>query len=167
MRDSFVAQAHKGALEFVAEFAANRVTSEPLSPMAASALLDALLDNPSPELADWLGGLEFDDSFAPDAITTLIVPGRPSRSVWPEGARALGAKPARRRPRRRQRAWRAFGPYGVLGWRHALSPIVAPIIARIGDAKDADHFRDDPIGFFRRLSDPRYRRIGRILYPWD
>ena len=130
------------------------------------ALLDAALDDPTPGLAEWLGQLEFDDSFDVDAMSKLIASeGSTSRSVWPEGARVLGTKP-KARPRQ-HKVWQALGPYGVLGWRHALTPVVAQIVGRIGDAKDADHFRDDPIGFFRRLSDPRYRRIGRILYPWD
>jgi hypothetical protein len=167
IRDEFVSAAHKGALEFVADYAANRTSPTRVSPAAATALLDAVLDDPTPGLAEWLGQLEFDDSFDLDAMSKLIAPeGSASRSVWPEGARMLGAKSTVRRPRQRK-VWRALGPYGFLGWRHALTPVVAQFVGRIGDAKDADHFRDDPIGFFRRLSDPRYRRIGRILYPWD
>ena len=168
LRDAFVREAHDGALAFVREFAADRVSSDPITPGASTALIDAALDDPTPALAEWLGRLEFDDSFAFEAVETLIDrTADPSRSVWSEGAAAISTDGARWRRVRRRRNWQPFGPYGLLGWRHALSPIVAPIIARIGDAKDADHFRDDPIAFFRRLSDPRYRRIGRLLYPWD
>lgn len=64
-------------------------------------------------------------------------------------------------------AWRPFGAYGLLGWRHGLTPLLAPIIAKIGNEKDAHIFREDPIGFFRELSDPRQRFVGRLLYPFD
>ena len=168
VRDAFVSEAHKGALAFVSELSADRVTEGRFSPLAATGLLDSALDDPTPKLAEWIGALEFDDSFALEEVETLIDrKNSPSRSVWSEGAAVLSPNSSSFRRVRRRRRWQPIGPYGILGWRHALAPIVAPIIARIGDAKDADHFRDDPIGFFRRLSDPRYRRIGRLLYPWD
>ncbi|OAP36383.1 cell surface protein [Sinorhizobium glycinis] len=63
-------------------------------------------------------------------------------------------------------SWRPWGPYGVLGWRHLLTAVVAPAIRRAGNDRDAEDFRADPIGFFRGLSDPRLRLIGRILYPF-
>ncbi len=63
--------------------------------------------------------------------------------------------------------WQPFGAYGLLGWRHALTPLLAPVIAKIGNDKDARIYREDPIGFFRELSDPRQRFIGRLLYPFD
>lgn len=63
--------------------------------------------------------------------------------------------------------WEPLGPYGVLGWRHTLTPMVSFFVARIGNEEDVERFLDDPIGFFRRLSNPFYRRIGRLLYPWD
>jgi capsule polysaccharide export protein KpsC/LpsZ len=60
-----------------------------------------------------------------------------------------------------------WGPYGALGWRHLLTFPLAKIIAQIGDPSDAETYKRDPIRFFRELSNPRYRRIGRMLYPWD
>ena len=63
--------------------------------------------------------------------------------------------------------WRPWGPYGVLGWRHLLTPLLSPVIARIGHARDARDFREDPILFFRELSNPKFRLVGRILYPFD
>ncbi|WOS66818.1 capsular polysaccharide biosynthesis protein (plasmid) [Sinorhizobium fredii GR64] len=69
-----------------------------------------------------------------------------------------------RRPSRP--AWRPWGPYGVLGWRHLLTAIVAPAIRHAGNDRDAEDFRADPIGFFRGLSDRRLRLVGRILYPF-
>ncbi|WP_237154463.1 capsular polysaccharide export protein, LipB/KpsS family [Oryzibacter oryziterrae] len=65
--------------------------------------------------------------------------------------------------------WRWFGPYGVLGWRHLLTPIVAPIVRHIGGVEAASAFRNNPIDFFRDVSGPNfrlYRWIGRILYPF-
>ncbi|RVM30120.1 capsular polysaccharide export protein, LipB/KpsS family [Sinorhizobium meliloti] len=67
-------------------------------------------------------------------------------------------------PRRPQ--WRAWGPYGLFGWRHLLAPFVKPVIRRIGSDRDVEDFRADPICFFRGLSDRKYRIIGRILYPF-
>ncbi|MDI6834735.1 MAG: capsular polysaccharide biosynthesis protein [Rhizobiaceae bacterium] len=69
--------------------------------------------------------------------------------------------------RRRTAPWRPYGPYGLLGWRHLLPPLVAPLVARLGSAEDAESYRRDPIGFFRELSDPGFRRLGRLLYPFD
>lgn len=63
--------------------------------------------------------------------------------------------------------WRAWGPYGILGWRHLLTPLVSPVIARIGHGRDAQNYREDPIRFFRELSNPKFRLIGRMLYPFD
>lgn len=63
-------------------------------------------------------------------------------------------------------AWRPLGPYGVLGWRHLLTAMLAPAIRQAGNDRDVEDFRADPIRFFRGLSDPRLRLIGRILYPF-
>ncbi|WFU50225.1 capsular polysaccharide biosynthesis protein [Sinorhizobium terangae] len=63
-------------------------------------------------------------------------------------------------------AWRAWGPYGLLGWRHLLTAAVAPTIRRAGNDRDVEDFRADPIRFFRGLSDRKLRIIGRILYPF-
>jgi hypothetical protein len=63
--------------------------------------------------------------------------------------------------------WQAWGPYGILGWRHLLTPLVSPIIAKIGHQRDTVNYRADPIQFFRELSNPKFRLLGRILYPFD
>lgn len=62
--------------------------------------------------------------------------------------------------------WAPLGPYGLLGWRHLLTPVVARVIGHMGNAEDVSYYRRDPIGFFRELSNPRLRRIGRWLYPF-
>lgn len=66
----------------------------------------------------------------------------------------------------RRPAWRPWGPYGLLGWRHLLTPLIAPIIAKIGHERDAEVFRQNPIEFFRELSEEKFRKIGRVLYPF-
>ncbi|MDX0605737.1 capsular polysaccharide biosynthesis protein [Sinorhizobium medicae] len=63
-------------------------------------------------------------------------------------------------------AWRAWGPYGLLGWRHLLPAFVTPVIRKMGSDRDVEDFRADPIRFFRSLSDRKFRIIGRILYPF-
>ncbi|WP_312415874.1 capsular polysaccharide biosynthesis protein [Shinella sp.] len=63
--------------------------------------------------------------------------------------------------------WQAFGSYGLLGWRHLLTPVVATIIGAIGNECDAAQYRANPIVFFRELKARKYRIAGRILYPWD
>lgn len=63
--------------------------------------------------------------------------------------------------------FRLFGPYGLLGWRHLLTEPLARIIGAIGDKTDANDFRKNPILFFRELSNPAYRKVGRVLYPFD
>lgn len=60
-----------------------------------------------------------------------------------------------------------WGPYGLFGWRHLLTRPVSMAVSRIGNASDVEAYRRDPIRFFRELSDPKFRRIGKILYPWD
>jgi capsular polysaccharide export protein len=66
-----------------------------------------------------------------------------------------------------KRRFQFSGPYGVLGWRHLLTRPLSWIIRMIGDARSAEEFRADPIVFFRELSNPVYRKIGRRLYPRD
>jgi len=63
--------------------------------------------------------------------------------------------------------WRPWGPYGILGWRHLLTPLLARIISRVGNSQDALIFRQNPTQFFRELSNPIFRLVGRILYPFD
>ena len=63
--------------------------------------------------------------------------------------------------------WKPWGAYGLLGWRHMLTPVVAPVVAHIGNESDARNFRTNPILFFRELSSPFHRRLGRLLYPFD
>lgn len=65
-----------------------------------------------------------------------------------------------------RRAWRPWGPYGILGWRHLLTVLLAPLILYAGNDRDLEDFRTDPILFFRGLSDRRLRLLGRILYPF-
>ncbi len=60
-----------------------------------------------------------------------------------------------------------WGAYGVLGWRHLLTLPLSKIIAHIGDQSDVEAYKRNPVHFFRELSDPRYRRIGKMLYPWE
>lgn len=62
--------------------------------------------------------------------------------------------------------WQPFGPYGLLGWRHLLTPVLAPVIARVGEREDAELYRSNPARFFRDKDDWRFRFIGRLLYPW-
>ncbi|MBO3758407.1 capsular polysaccharide biosynthesis protein [Ciceribacter sp. L1K22] len=66
-----------------------------------------------------------------------------------------------------QLMWEAWGPYGLMGWRHLLRYIVAPLIGRLGNEKDVKRYNDSPIRFFRELTSPRMRLLGRVLYPFD
>jgi capsule polysaccharide export protein KpsC/LpsZ len=59
------------------------------------------------------------------------------------------------------------GAYGLFGWRHLLTVPIARLIAMAGSEQDARDFRTNPILFFRELSNPWLRRLGRILYPLD
>jgi capsular polysaccharide export protein len=63
-------------------------------------------------------------------------------------------------------SWAPVGAYGVLGWRHLMTPVIARIVAKIGSENDAIQYRRNPAIFFRELSSVNYRLIGRILYPW-
>ncbi len=68
---------------------------------------------------------------------------------------------------RRGPPWRPYGAYGILGWRHLLSPIVARFVGKIGNINDVQAYKEDPISFFRDLQDPKLRLIGRLLYPFN
>ncbi|SEH23855.1 cell surface protein [Rhizobium sp. NFR12] len=59
------------------------------------------------------------------------------------------------------------GAYGLFGWRHLLTVPIAWLIKLAGSEQDARDFRRNPILFFRELSNPWLRRLGRILYPLD
>lgn len=61
--------------------------------------------------------------------------------------------------------WRAWGPYGILGWRHLLTPFVALAVRKFGSDRDFEDFYADPVNFFRSLSDSRLKAIGHFLYP--
>lgn len=63
--------------------------------------------------------------------------------------------------------WQPYGTYGLLGWRHLLTPIIASIVARVGNERDAVQYRSNPAGYFNELSDIRFRAVGRIIYPWN
>ena len=47
-----------------------------------------------------------------------------------------------------------------------MTALLAPAIRHAGNDRDVEDFRADPIRFFRGLSDPRLRLIGRMLYPF-
>lgn len=64
-------------------------------------------------------------------------------------------------------SFQLFGPYGIFGWRHLLTAPVARGIGMIGEKADAEEFRKNPILFFRELSNPTFRKLGRLLYPFD
>lgn len=63
--------------------------------------------------------------------------------------------------------WKPYGTYGLLGWRHLLTPVVARVVAKVGNERDVVQYRSNPAGFFRELSDKRFQAIGGILYPWS
>ncbi|OJF98466.1 cell surface protein [Pararhizobium antarcticum] len=63
--------------------------------------------------------------------------------------------------------WRAYGPYGLLGWRHLLTPLISGIIGKVSGQYDVQIYREDPITFFREVPDAKLRLLGRILYPFS
>ncbi|MFB2552812.1 capsular polysaccharide export protein, LipB/KpsS family [Ensifer soli] len=99
--------------------------------------------------------------FDPDTLRPLTFEGALD---WIDAARARSTTPS---PFAARPGWRAFGPYGLLGWRHLLPAVVSPVIARLGTAEDVAYYRAYPIDFFREVPDRRQRRLGRLLYPFD
>ncbi|WP_234902565.1 capsular polysaccharide biosynthesis protein [Agrobacterium larrymoorei] len=61
--------------------------------------------------------------------------------------------------------WKPYGTYGLLGWRHLLTPIVARVVAKVGNERDVELYRQNPAVYFRELADWRFRAVGKILYP--
>jgi len=95
-------------------------------------------------------------------------PGTGCASTFAETIDCLADPRARPRVSLAGRAkWRPYGTYGLLGWRHLLTPVVACVVAMVGNERDAVQYRSNPAGFFRELSDIRYRMVGRIIYPWE
>ncbi len=84
---------------------------------------------------------------------------------WRESGQQPWIKSLNLPPQKKSRQF--TGPYGSLGWRHLLTWPLSWIIMIIGDGKSAEEFRTNPIAFFRELSNPVYRKIGRWLYPLD
>ncbi|MCV6594186.1 MAG: hypothetical protein OIF48_14615, partial [Silicimonas sp.] len=167
-RAQFVDLAHAGALAMVQAFrqAAPDPAALTITPESANLALATLLSSPDEASARLIGGLTFDDARASVRPVALADPAQDTVPLWSEAAVLLRRRGGLRRHRKGP-SFSLQGPYGLAGWRHLMTPFVALAIGRIGQAHDVDHFRDDPIGFFRRLSDPRYRRIGRWLYPKD
>lgn len=62
--------------------------------------------------------------------------------------------------------WKPYGTYGLLGWRHLLTPLVARVVAKVGHKFDADLYRQNPAVYFKELPDLRYQFLGKFLYPW-
>lgn len=63
--------------------------------------------------------------------------------------------------------WQPLGPYGLLGWRHLLTFVVAPVVRLAGSKRLAKRYRANPIRFFREQTSPALRVLGRILYPFE
>ncbi|WHA42581.1 capsular polysaccharide biosynthesis protein [Agrobacterium larrymoorei] len=63
--------------------------------------------------------------------------------------------------------WKPYGTYGLLGWRHLLTPIVARVVAKVGNERDVVQYRSNPACFFKELSDWQFRIIGKALYPFE
>lgn len=49
--------------------------------------------------------------------------------------------------------------------RRPLVSIVRPFVIGKGTKKDIEKFNADPAGFFANLTNPRYRAIGKVLFP--
>lgn len=171
-RMKFVVRAHDGAAKMASKFSqiVPDLSGMEIAPDIANLAMSALLANPDADTARVVGLLGFDDASAEVGFVPLADPRRSSQPIWQEGAKALKSLTfwqLKKQKNRRGPRWAWRGNYGFLGWRHLMTPIVAIAIARIGQPHDVDHYRDDPVGFFRRLSSPKYRRIGRWLYPKD
>ncbi|KAA3503663.1 capsular polysaccharide biosynthesis protein [Agrobacterium tumefaciens] len=95
-------------------------------------------------------------------------PGTGDTSTFEETIDSLADPQARARVSLAGRVkWQPYGTYGLLGWRHLLTPIVARVVAKVGNERDVVQYRSNPAGFFSELSDARFRMIGRIIYPWN
>lgn len=158
-RIAFIRACHAGIVAFCEEARAH------FGPLAgrfrltgneATASYRAMLEAPYPEDAQLFVGLSMENKYSGRSVRYVISPGiknDPSHtSIWREGARLI-----------RKRQGRNF--YGVFGWRWLLTPFVAYFVGRIGGAREADLYRKDPAFYFAGLTSPRYRRIGKLLYP--
>jgi capsule polysaccharide export protein KpsC/LpsZ len=64
-------------------------------------------------------------------------------------------------------AWEPWGAFGILGWRHLLTFLLAPVIRLFGNRKSAKRFKTNPIRYFREHGSSRLRFVGKVLYPFD
>ena len=124
-----------------------RVTVEEL--FAAAYLLYPLYFNPvTGEQITFEACLDLMEKWAQDGLPPALLEQLPNTEERPTG-------------------FELWGAYGLLGWRHLMTPALAAAISAVGTPADAQDFRRNPIAFFRDLSSPTWRRVGRLLYPFD
>ncbi|MCC2608400.1 hypothetical protein [Neorhizobium petrolearium] len=133
-------------------------------------LMERFLSNPKAEDAKLFEGHELEDAFSGLQRRFLLAPferGRPQHpSYWRAGERALmeanqslSKRPSTKTP---SNAKLPTSPH----WTHRpIMPFVRPFVRKLGNSDDVREFNADPSAFFAKLSNPRYRRIGAILFP--
>ena len=148
-----------GALDFAQSFIAR--FGADLHHMNISAptvmhVLKTFMTSPSARDAEMFAKMDFSNGITGQSFQ-LVGPSE-AASHWKEGFRASRAKPAKPAP---------VGEYsyGFSGWRRGFKPIVRRYVRKLGNAQDVVAFNQNPKAFFEGLSSPRYRRVGRILFP--
>ncbi|WP_413710924.1 HAD family hydrolase [Rhizobium sp. Rhizsp82] len=125
-------------------------------------VLESILANPHPEDALFFIGHSIEDSFSGANARYFIATGKREGSFnvkgsyWRAGAAALSTAEA-----------------GEFGWSRvkrnkiiarSLRILVRPFVSLIGDPMDCVKFDLDPASFFKNLKNPRYQKIGKILF---
>lgn len=157
-----------GALDFARTFIARHgkdLRHMPVSPPSAMHILNRFMNAPLAPDARIFEGMEFSNGITGQVFR--IIDTTEDASHWKEGFRALrAATPAEaRRPAAPALPQRGSYRYGLLGWRRLYSPVVRRYVAKLGNAHDVRAFDENPKRFFDGLTSPKYRRIGRLLFP--
>lgn len=136
-------------------------------PETATAVLDQFLANPTVRDARLFIGQEIDDPFSGAAKRYLLAPfnGKVATadSYWREGERVLSGETQAPSPQKSKAP--AGKPKRPVWYHRPVMPFVRPFVRKLGHKSDVRLFNEDPASFFEGLSNPKYRRIGAILFP--
>jgi FMN phosphatase YigB (HAD superfamily) len=159
---------HEGAIGFCRDWLEECLPLETLARFEADSLaffFALVMRQPTRTEIALLGDLMFDNGFA--GVGDLPIIGMENgaktagRIVWPEALALLRDGMARKSYATKSSPAMAT----IIFYRRPLVPLVRYFVARLGNELDLEKFDDDPAAFFENLTDARYRRAGRLLFP--
>ncbi|SDR44895.1 HAD-IA family hydrolase [Pseudovibrio sp. Tun.PSC04-5.I4] len=157
---------HVGALEFSQYWITNCNLIEDNASWCTqlqSYLYSKIMHSPSILEASMLADLKFDNNYSGHQARSIIERNAKGVStgvaIWKEGMRVLKPKAsvAARKKQPEEGAYKS--------WRLVYAPIVRYFVGKLGNKKDLVDFDRNPQYFFEQLREPKYNRIGKLLFP--